>query len=48
MRRSTAASRGTLIYTPLEGVVLNAGTHELSVTFTPASANYARRPRRCR
>jgi hypothetical protein len=32
---------GTLVYTPLEGVVLNAGTHELSVTFTPASANYA-------
>jgi surface antigen len=33
--------RRTLVYTPLEGVVLNAGTHELSVTFTPASANYA-------
>jgi hypothetical protein len=32
---------GTLVYAPLEGVVLNAGTHELSVTFTPASANYA-------
>jgi hypothetical protein len=32
---------GTLVYTPLEGVVLNAGTHDLSVTFTPASANYA-------
>src|SRR4029079_14572471 len=32
---------GTLVYTPVEGVVLNAGTHELSVTFTPASANYA-------
>jgi hypothetical protein len=27
--------RGTLVYTPAEGVVLNAGTHELSVTFTP-------------
>jgi hypothetical protein len=41
MRRSTVACAGTLVYTPLEGVVLNAGTHELSVTFTPASANYA-------
>jgi hypothetical protein len=26
---------GTLVYTPAEGVVLNAGTHDLSVTFTP-------------
>jgi surface antigen len=32
---------GTLVYTPLEGVVLTPGTHELSVTFTPAAANYA-------
>jgi hypothetical protein len=32
---------GTLVYTPVEGVVLNAGTHELSVTFTAGVANYA-------
>jgi hypothetical protein len=39
---------GTLTYAPLEGVVLNAGTHELSVTFTPASANYAASTKTCR
>src|SRR6185503_17159950 len=32
---------GTLTYTPAAGVVPNAGTQELSVTFTPANANYA-------
>jgi hypothetical protein len=39
---------GTLVYTPVEGVVLNAGTHELSVTFTPASRTTRRRRRPCR
>src|SRR6185369_7576093 len=32
---------GTFIYTPAEGAVLDAGTQTLSVTFTPASGNYA-------
>jgi len=31
---------GTFTYSPASGTVLNAGTHTLSVTFTPASANY--------
>jgi hypothetical protein len=39
---------GTLVYTPAEGVVLNAGSHELSVTFTPRRRTTRRRPRRCR
>src|SRR6185295_5017773 len=32
---------GTFAYTPAAGVVLDAGTQTLSVTFTPSSANYA-------
>src|SRR4029079_14310538 len=32
---------GTFVYTPAEGAVLDAGTQTLSVTFTPASGNYA-------
>src|SRR6185369_9755641 len=32
---------GTFAYTPAEGAVLDAGTQTLSVTFTPASGNYA-------
>src|SRR4029079_1212698 len=32
---------GSFVYTPAEGVVLDAVTQTLSVTFTPASANYA-------
>src|SRR4029079_13966738 len=32
---------GTLVYTPLEGVVLKAGTRDPSVTFTATQANYA-------
>src|SRR4029078_4773542 len=32
---------GTFVYTPAEGAALDAGTPRLSVTFTPASANYA-------
>src|SRR4029079_12591194 len=32
---------GACVYTPAEGAVLDAGTQTLSVTFTPASGNYA-------
>ena len=32
---------GTFAYTPAEGTILDAGTQTLSVTFTPANANYA-------
>src|SRR6185369_11988998 len=35
------AVAGTFVYTPADGAVLDAGTQTLSVTFTPASANYA-------
>src|SRR5205807_8339833 len=30
---------GTFVYSPLSGTVLAAGTHKLSVTFTPADTN---------
>src|SRR5207253_8550577 len=35
---ATASAPGTLAYTPALGTVLDAGTHELSVTFTPTNA----------
>src|SRR2546421_9151161 len=39
---ATASAAGTLAYTPALGTVLDAGTHALSVTFTPTdSANYS-------
>src|SRR5205823_120160 len=39
---ATASAPGTLAYTPALGTVLDAGTHALSVTFTPTdAANYA-------
>ena len=38
---ATAAVAGTFAYTPDTGTRLGAGTHQLSVTFTPDSANYA-------
>jgi Flp pilus assembly CpaE family ATPase len=38
---ATALVPGTFVYTPAAGVSLPAGTHKLSVTFTPAAiANY--------
>ena len=38
---ATANVAGTFIYTPAAGTVLNAGSHTLSVTFTPTdAANY--------
>src|SRR5205823_5797873 len=38
---ATASAPGTLAYTPALGTVLDAGTHALSVTFTPTDAiNY--------
>lgn len=38
---ATAGLFGTFVYSPAAGTVLNAGTHELSVTFTPTdSYNY--------
>ena len=39
---ATASVDGTFVYTPAAGASLNAGSHSLSVTFTPTdSANYA-------
>src|SRR5205823_5629947 len=39
---ATASAPGTLVYTPALGTVLDAGSHELSVTFTPTNAaNYS-------
>ena len=39
---ATANVAGTFTYSPATGTALNAGTHELSVTFTPAdSDNYS-------
>src|SRR3989440_5168870 len=39
---ATASAAGTLAYTPALGTLLDAGTHALSVTFTPTdSANYS-------
>ncbi len=39
---ATASVAGTLIYSPASGTVLPAGTHTLSVTFTPSTTtNYA-------
>ncbi len=38
---ATASVPGTFVYTPAAGAVLDAGTHSLSVTFTPTdTANY--------
>src|SRR5204862_754719 len=37
---ATWVEQGTFVYTPAAGVVLDAGTHALSVTFTPTDANY--------
>src|SRR4029078_2727229 len=39
---ATANVPGTFVYSPVAGTVLDAGTHTLSVSFTPAdAANYA-------
>src|SRR5204863_78259 len=38
---ATSSLQGAFVYTPAAGVVLDAGTHSLSVTFTPTDANYA-------
>jgi GH18 family chitinase/sugar lactone lactonase YvrE len=38
---ATASVPGTFVYTPGEGTVLSAGTHTLSVTFTPTSSSYS-------
>jgi len=39
---ATSSAKGTFAYSPAAGEVLPAGSHELTVTFTPAnSANYA-------
>ena len=38
---ATAAVAGTFSYYPAAGVVLPAGSHVLTTTFTPTSANYA-------
>ncbi|MEI8286264.1 MAG: YDG domain-containing protein, partial [Actinomycetes bacterium] len=38
---AAASVPGTYAYTPSSGTRLNAGTHTLSVTFTPTSGNYA-------
>jgi hypothetical protein len=38
---ATDNKRGTFVYSPVEGTVLAAGIHTLSVTFTPRSALYA-------
>ncbi len=35
---ATASVAGTLVYTPAPGTVLPAGTHKLSVSFTPADS----------
>jgi hypothetical protein len=37
---ATASTSGTFVYTPAAGTILAAGTHTLSVTFTPGSSNY--------
>jgi hypothetical protein len=37
---ATASIPGTFVYTPAAGEVLARGTHTLSVTFTPADANF--------
>jgi hypothetical protein len=37
---ATGSVPGTFTYTPSAGTVLNAGTHTLSVYFTPTSSNY--------
>ena len=38
---ATATVPGTFEYSPSAGTLLNAGTHALSVTFTPSDSNYA-------
>src|SRR5205085_127739 len=39
---ATTSVPGSLVYAPAAGTVLNAGAHELSVTFTPTdAANYS-------
>ena len=38
---ATAGVAGSFVYTPSAGTRLNVGTHQLSVTFTPDSGNYA-------
>ena len=38
---ATDNKRGTFVYTPAAGAVLNAGTNTLSVTFTPNNPAYA-------
>jgi hypothetical protein len=38
---ATDNKRGTFVYTPAAGAILNAGTNTLSVTFTPRNAAYA-------
>src|SRR5205823_10114891 len=35
---ATASAPGTFAYTPAAGTMLDAGTHALSVTFTPTNA----------
>ena len=38
---ATGSVAGTMAYSPAAGAVLDAGTHALSVTFTPNSSNYS-------
>ena len=38
---ASAAVAGNAVYSPVAGTRLSAGTHQLSVTFTPTSGNYA-------
>ncbi|NBU17080.1 MAG: hypothetical protein EBS48_08750, partial [Actinobacteria bacterium] len=38
---ATASVTGNYVYSPVSGTRLDAGTHTLSVTFTPTSSNYA-------
>ncbi len=38
---ATASVKGSFTYSPAAGTVLGAGTHTLSASFTPASANYS-------
>ncbi len=38
---ASAGVAGTFVYAPVSGTRLDAGTHTLSVTFTPISGNYA-------
>ncbi len=37
---ATASTAGTFVYTPPSGTILQAGTHQLSVSFTPSDLNF--------